>query len=93
MSAATGHEFALFRSKREDILFRGNSKACDVTGDIGIEIIERGYEWIAHSHVDGGQLVASVADRETLRRLGQKRSLLVGINGEEIYFTQSPFDA
>ena len=92
LSAATKNEFALFRSKREDIVIRGNSRACDISGDLGEEILNRRYEWVAHSHVDGGNLTASAADRETLRKLGQRKSIIVGIDGEEIEFYQSPFD-
>ena len=92
LSAATGHEFALFRSKREDILIRGNSRACDIVGELGEEILNKHYKWVAHSHVDGGFLTASLADRETLRKLGQKSSIIVGINGEEREFFQSEFD-
>ena len=92
LSAATKNEFALFRSKREDIVIRGNSRACDIAGDLGEEILSRKYEWVAHSHVDGGNLTASAADRETLRKLGQRKSIIVGIDGEEIEFYQSPFD-
>lgn len=92
LSAATGHEFALFRSKHEDILVRGDSRTCNVAGSLGDEILEKRYTWVAHSHVDGGRLVASIADRETLRMLGQKSSIIVGIDGEEAEFYQSLFD-
>lgn len=92
LSAATRNEFALFRSKREDIVIRGNSRACDIVGDLGEEILSRKYEWVAHSHVDGGNLTASAADRETLRKLGQRKSIIVGIDGEEKEFHQSPFE-
>lgn len=92
LSAATGHEFALFRSKHEDILVRGDSRSCDIVGSLGDEILSKRYIWVAHSHVDGGMLVASIADRETLRLLGQKSSIIVGIDGEEAEFYQSIFD-
>ena len=93
LSAATKNEFALFRNKHEDILVRGTRSACDISGDLGFEIIDRKYEWVAHSHVDGGNLAASLADRETLKKLGQRFSVIVGIDGEEIKFYQSPFDS
>lgn len=92
LSASTGNEFALFRNKNDDILIRGNSRACDVAGDLGDEIISKKYEWAAHSHVDRGTLMPSIADRTTLKRLNQKSSILVGIDGEEIVFHQSVFD-
>lgn len=34
----------------------------------------------------------SIADRTTLKRLNQKSSILIGIDGEEIVFYQSVFD-
>lgn len=51
------------------------------------------YEWVAHSHVDGGNLAASKEDRDTLRRLNQKKSIIVGLDGEETEFYQSVFGA
>ena len=55
--------------------------------------IKNKYKWIAHSHVDGGVLAASVADRKTLERLHQESSIIVGIDGEETVFQQLLFDA
>lgn len=92
LSAATNNEFALFRSKTEDIIIRGTAKSCDVVGDLGDEILSKKYIWVAHSHIDKGNLVPSIADRETLKRLGQKKSIIVGIDGEEVEFYLSPFD-
>lgn len=92
LSAATDDEFALFRSKTEDIIIRGTNRSCDIVGELGEEIVSKKYEWVAHSHTDKGQLVASIADRETLKRLGQKKSIIVGVDGEEHEFYQSPFE-
>ena len=92
LSAETGKEFALFRSKRHDILIHGRAANCYIAGDLQEEIIDRGYEWIAHSHVDRGILKPSPEDRETLRLLKQKTSTLVGIDGEQIKYSQSEFD-
>lgn len=92
LSAATNVEFALFRSKNNDILIRGTSRACDITGDLGIEILERKYKWVAHSHVDMGTLTASIADRETLIKLRQRKSIIIGIDGTETEFYSSLFE-
>ena len=92
LSASEGVEFALFRSKDNDILIRGNTNSCNIIGELGEEIIKHKYEWVAHSHIDRGLLVPSEADRQTLKRLGQKKSKLIGINGEEIEFTSDIFD-
>lgn len=91
LSAATGHEFSLFRGKNEDMLFHGTTYACDVEEDIAEELIRRGYEWIAHSHIDMGNLISSIADRETLRKLNQQKSIIIGPTGKEIEFYQSEF--
>jgi len=92
LSAATGTEFALFRSKRKDILIKGTAQNCDIAGELQEEIFARGYEWVAHSHVDRGILKPSPQDRNTLRRLKQQTSSLVGIDGEEIKYSQSEFN-
>ena len=70
---------------------RGDSRSCNVGGKLGDEIINKHYERVAHSHVDGGPLNASVEDRETLHKLKQSKSIIVGIDGEEIIFKQSLF--
>ena len=50
------------------------------------------YEWVSHTHVDG-TLMASLADRNTLVSLKQKKSLIISaITGETQSFTQSQFD-
>lgn len=89
LSAATMNEFAVFRGEKEDILIRGNSRACEILSDLCNEIIKKKYEWIAHSHVDRGALAVSIADRERLKRLGQKKSIIVGIDGIQAEFYQS----
>lgn len=92
LSAATGNEFSLFRGKKHDVLIRGTPRSCDVVGDLADEIETKGYEWIAHSHVDGGPLVASLDDRNTLQKLHQKKSIIVGPDGVEAEFGESIFD-
>ena len=87
LSSAAGVEFALFRSKREDILVRGNRRTCNITGDIGEEILDKKYEWVAHTHVDGGKLKPSSADISTLKKLNQKKSILLDIYGNSIEIT------
>lgn len=91
LSAATGHEFALFRGKRYDVLVHGTVSSCNVYGTFADELLE-GYEWVAHSHVDLGPLVASADDRATLRKFKQKTSIIIGPTGKEIIFTDNEFD-
>ncbi len=86
LSAATGHEFALFRGKRNDILVHGTKRTCDIYGELYDEIIEKHYKWVAHSHVDMGKLVASREDRDTLKKIKQKTSIIIGIDGKENMF-------
>lgn len=92
LSAHEHHEFALWESKNKDILSHGNIQTCDPSEELA-EIIEKGnYKLKAHSHVDGGNLTPSAADRKTLKLLNQKSSKLVSINGDIIDFSQSPFE-
>lgn len=50
------------------------------------EIINRGYEFVAHTHTDGGNLESSSQDRKTLKILGQEKSTIIGIDGAEREF-------
>lgn len=87
LSAATGDEFALFRSKREDILIHGYRLTCNPPEEeLNQEIINRGYEFVAHTHTDGGALESSSQDRKTLKILGQEKSIIIGIDGVEREF-------
>lgn len=71
LSAATDNEFTLFRSKTEDIIIRGDKSSCDmIPKALEQEIIDRHYEWVAHSHVDKGALEPSPEDRKTLSNIG-----------------------
>ena len=93
LSAATDNEFALFRSKTEDIIIRGDKSSCDmIPKALEQEIIDRHYEWVAHSHVDKGALKPSPEDRKTLSNIGQKKSKLIGLDGTEMEYTVSVFD-
>ena len=91
LSAATRDEFSLFRGKNEDLLFHGTTYSCDISAEMTEELINRGYEWIVHSHVDFGNLIESQEDRDTLRKLKQSKSIIIGPTGKEIEFCQSEF--
>ena len=92
LSAETGHEFSLFRGKVFDILVHGDIKSCNIDSKLSDELLSKGYEWIAHSHVDLGKLVPSPEDRKTLAKFNQERSVIIGPTGKEITFTVSEFD-
>ena len=67
-------------------------KSAGRTPEIANEILSGKYEWVSHTHVDG-TLMASLADRNTLVSLKQKKSLIISaITGETQSFTQSQFD-
>ncbi len=87
LSAATDNEFALFRSKTEDIIIRGDKSSCDMIP----KALEQ-EKWVAHSHVDKGALKPSPEDRKTLSNIGQKKSKLIGLDGTEMEYTVSVFD-
>lgn len=93
LSAATGHEFAILSGKKEDILFHGTKRQCLFPEELGECLITHRLRIKAHSHP--GEIIpeASIEDRDTLRRIGQKTSIIVsGISGEEITFSSSVFD-
>lgn len=93
LSARTSHEFAILRGKREDILFHGTHYHCEFT-DVLIDMLMTGkLELFAHSHVDGGNLIASKDDRDFLKTIGQKNSIVVSAyDGHEVEFSISLFD-
>lgn len=93
LSAKTGDEFAILRGKREDILFHGTHYHCEFE-DILIDMLMSGKLFLyAHSHVDGGNLVASKDDRNFLKTIGQKKSLVVSAyDGQEREFSTSLFE-
>lgn len=93
LSAATHHEFALLRGKRQDILFHGTKYHCDITDDM-IELLKRGKLYlVAHTHSDYGVIVPSADDYRFLQQIGQKKSLVVSyITGEELEFNDNMFE-
>ena len=92
LSAATNHEFALFRSKEKDILIRGDSKSCSAKESLAEDLLSGKYELVAHSHVDRGKLAASQDDRDTLAKLNQDESIIIGLDGEQKKYSQSVFN-
>ena len=93
LSAATHHEFALLRSKKQDVLFHGTDYHCDITDDM-IELLKQGKLYlVAHTHPDYGKIISSANDRRFLRQIGQKKSLIVSyITGEEREFNDNVFE-
>lgn len=93
LSAATHHEFALLRGKKQDVLFHGTEYHCDITDDM-IELLKQGKLYlVAHTHPDYGKIMPSADDRKFLREIGQKKSLLISyITCEELEFTANMFE-
>ena len=93
LSAATKHEFALLRGKKEAVLFYGTAQHCNFGEEWVKKLKERKYELVAHSHPDWGPVEASADGRKFLRYIGQKKSLIVSyITGEEKFFGYNIFE-
>lgn len=92
LSASEKHEFALWRSKTEEVLCHGSHYHCDLPDDIYDELLSGKYKLIAHTHVDRGVLVPSQDDMDLLIYLGQKKSTIIGIDGQEHEFYADLFD-
>lgn len=93
LSAKTGHEFAILRGKKEDILFHGAVGSCDFVGVLEHMLRAHQLELIGHSHPGEPDPEPSPADRQFLKDLGQARSTVVsGMTGRIKEFTSDPFE-
>lgn len=95
LSAATGDEFALFRTKSNDILYHGSPLRCriDEDEDIMSLLMSHKAELIAHTHPDAGKIIPSAEDRRFIRSIGQKRSKIISAyTGQIIEFTSDMFE-
>ena len=92
LSAATHHEFALLRGKKQDILFHGTEYHCDITDDM-VKLLQQGKLYlVAHTHPDYGKIKPSADDYKFLRQVRQKKSLIVSyITGEEREFSDDRY--
>lgn len=93
LTAKTGHEFALLRGKKEDILFHGSTYHCNISG-ILVELLKTGrLTLIAHSHPAEHIPIPSVDDRKVLQLIGQKESIIISaVTGKEISFSSNRFE-
>lgn len=93
LSAATQDEFALLRGKSKDILFHGVPEHCYFSEEL-IDLLKcKKLRLVVHSHPDYNIIDPSFDDREFLKYIGQKESLIVSyITGDVKRFTQSVFD-
>ena len=93
LSAATHDEFALLRGKNRDILFHGVPEHCCFDEELMLLLKSKKLRLVVHSHADYNMIKSSSDDREFLRYIGQKESLIVSyITGDVKNFTQSVFD-
>lgn len=93
LSAATHDEFALLRGKVKDILFHGESEHCYFDEELIGLLKSNKLRLVVHSHPDYNKIRSSSDDREFLKYIEQKESLIVSyITGDVKRFTQSAFD-
>ena len=93
LTAKTGDEFAILRSKKEDVLFHGGKTNCKFTGIIYDMLIEHKLALIGHSHPGEDDPVPSSDDRAVLRLIDQRSSFIIsGQTGRITEFTGNPFE-
>lgn len=82
LSAKTRDEFALLRGKKEDILYHGSSTKCCFESVLYDLLSEHRLELICHSHPGELMPMASDDDRQALKMIGQKSSVVIsGVTG------------
>ncbi len=93
LSASTGHEFALLRGKKRDILFHGDEMHCNINDEL-LELLKSGkLRLVAHTHSDYDRIQPSADDREFLKTIGQKSSIIISyVTGLEKKFSTNPFE-
>ena len=93
LTAKTGHEFAILRGKDIDILFHGDAHHCEFPETMVDMMLNHKVQILGHSHPGEDDPMPSPGDRMALRKLGQKRSIVVsGRTGKMKGFTQNPFE-
>lgn len=93
LTAKTGHEFAILRGKREDILFHGDVRHCGLDGILIDMLVEKKLSIVGHSHPGEPIPMPSNEDRKTLEEIGQRTSWVVsGITGAMVKFSADPFE-
>ncbi|MBQ2902511.1 MAG: hypothetical protein IJE49_11805 [Agathobacter sp.] len=93
LSAATHDEFALLRGKTRDILFHGVSEHCYFDEELILLLKTKKLRLVVHSHADYNIIDPSFDDREFLRYIEQKESLIDSyITGKVRAFKADMFD-
>lgn len=76
LTAATGHEFAIFTGKNSKILIHGSAKTWHIPGEAWKIIEENRYEWTSHSHPTISKIMSSPEDRKTLEMFTWQEKVL-----------------
>ncbi len=93
LTAYTGHEFAILRGKHKDILLHGDSYHCDFCDILYNMLLNKKVEIFCHSHPGEEYPTPSIEDRDTLKAIGQSRSIIIsGLTGFEVVFSVNMFD-
>lgn len=93
LSAYTGHEYALMRGKKHDILFHGTHYKCNFDDELYDLLVSGKLRLIAHSHPDEEQIIPSNDDRDFLRTIRQESSVIISWKtGRVASFTSNRFD-
>lgn len=77
LTAKTGDEFALLRSKSCDVLFHGYRTDCTFYGELKDGLKSHEYVLVGHSHPGEDEPIPSSEDRAFLRETGQKTSKVI----------------
>ena len=93
LSAATHHEFALLRGKTKDIIVHGVERHCHFNEELLDLLQTKKLRLIAHTHSDYGKIKPSADDREFLKHIDQKSSVIISyITGAEFEFSSNSFE-
>lgn len=94
LTARTGDEFAILSGKKEDILFHGVRNHCIFNNNLSDMLIKGQFRLYGHSHPIERFPMPSYNDRDTLKRIGQKKSRLISaVTGREIEYTDNAFES
>lgn len=78
LTAVTGREYALFERNDRYIIIQGSEQGMSFSKQLTAEIINNRYSWVGHTHPGDDVLCLMPSDHDynTLRVLGQKRSVI-----------------
>lgn len=93
LSAATHHEFALLRGKTKDIIVHGVELHCYFDDELLWLLQAKKLRLIAHTHPDYSKVTPSADDREFLKHINQKTSIIVSsITGIDYEYESNLFE-